>query len=251
MVKGMLNKEVPAVVTRDEWVAARKELLVKEKELTRAHDRVNAERQTLPMARVEKAYEFEGPNGKVGLLELFEGRQQLVLHHFMWTYEDGVNGPLDAGCPSCSATADQIGDLVHLNVRDVTLAAVSRAPYAKIDAFERRMGWTFPWYSSEGSDFNYDFHTTLDDRVVPVVLNFRDETEIDWQERMRGDYPGVSVFLRDGDDIFHTYQCFARGIEYAGNTTYYLDLTAFGRTGAGAGSPELRYHDEYGPEDGA
>jgi predicted dithiol-disulfide oxidoreductase (DUF899 family) len=241
-------------VTRDEWLAARKELLVQEKELTRAHDRVNAERRRLPMVRVDKPYEFEGPNGRVGLLDLFEGRRQLVLHHFMWNFEldeNGVEHPRDVGCPSCSATADQIGNLVHLRVRDITLAAVSRAPFAKIEAFRRRMGWSFPWYSSEGSDFNYDFHTTLDERVTPILLNFRDETELEWNERMRGDYPGVSAFLRDGDDVYHTYQAFARGIEYAGNTSFYLDLTAFGRQGPQAGSAELRFHDEYGPEDGA
>ncbi|MBM7787318.1 DUF899 domain-containing protein [Tenggerimyces flavus] len=250
----MLNKDFPAVVTRDEWLAARKELLVKEKELTRAHDRVNAERRELPMVRIDKDYVLEGENGKVGLLDLFEGRQQLVLHHFMWNFDLDDNGdehPKDVGCTSCSSTADQIGDLVQLNVRGITLAAVSRGPFAKLDAFKKRMGWIFPWYSSAGSDFNYDFHVTVDDRVGPVLMNFRDETEIDWQPRMRGDYPAISTFVRDGDEVFHTYQTFARGIEYAGNATYYLDLTPFGRVGPGAGSAEMRFHDEYGPEDGA
>ena len=250
----MLNYDLPPVVSRDEWLAARKELLVKEKELTRAHDRINAERRRLPMVRIDKAYEFEGPNGRVGLVDLFEGRRMLVLHHFMWNYEldeNGVEHPRDVGCHSCSGLADMIGDTVHLRVRHTTLAAVSRAPFEKIAPFQRRMGWTFPWYSSYGSDFNYDFHVTVDDRVAPVLLNFRDETEIDWQERMRGDYPAVSAFYRDGDEVFHTYQAFARGLEYAGNLSYYQDLTVLGRIGPGAGAAGLRFHDEYGPEDGA
>jgi predicted dithiol-disulfide oxidoreductase (DUF899 family) len=154
-------------------------------------------------------------------------------------------------------------------VRNTTLAAVSRGPYANIAAFRERMGWTFPWYSSAGSDFNYDFHATIDDRVAPVLFNFRDEAELErvgipWSPQMRGDRPGISAFLRDGDTVYHTYSTFARGIDLAGSTSYYLDLTALGRqeeweepkgraTGLGmqAGGPELRFHDEYGPEDGA
>jgi len=263
---------LPDVVSREEWLAARKELLVKEKELTRARDRVNADRRRLPMVRVDREYGFEGPDGQVGLLDLFAGRRQLVLHHFMWTYDidaDGREHPRQDGCPSCSATADQIGNLTHLNVRNTTLAAVSRAPYANIAPFRQRMGWTFPWYSSAGSDFNYDFHATIDDRIAPVLFNFRDETELEragipWSPRMRGDWPGISAFLRDGETIFHTYSTFARGIDLAGSTGYYLDLTALGRQeewedpkgrapalGRRAGGPELRFHDEYGPEDGA
>lgn len=263
---------LPEVVSREEWLAARKELLAKEKELTRAHDRVNADRRQLPMVLVDKEYEFEGPEGRVGLPDLFRGRRQLVLHHFMWNYEidaDGVEHPRDVGCPSCSAMADEIGNLVQLNIRNTTLAAVSRAPYPKIEAFQRRMGWTFRWYSSAGSDFNYDFHTTLDERIAPVLANYRDEKELaragtPWSERMRGDLPAISTFLRDGDAVYHTYSTFARGLEYGGSTTYYLDLTALGRQeaweepkgraaalGLQAGGPGLRFHDEYGPEDGA
>ena len=263
---------LPEVVSRDEWLAARKELLVQEKELTRARDRVNADRRRLPMVRVDREYVFEGPDGQVGLLDLFEGRRQLVLHHFMWTYDfdaDGVEHPREVGCPSCSATADAIGELTHLHVRNTTLAAVSRAPYPSIAAFRERMGWRFPWYSSAGTDFNYDFHATLDDRIAPVLFNFRDETELErtgspWSPRMRGDWPGISAFLRDGETIFHTYSTFARGIDLAGSTSYYLDLTALGRQeeweepkgratalGRQAGGPGLRFHDEYGPEDGA
>ena len=191
---------LPEVVPHEEWLAARKELLVKEKELTQARDRLNAERRRLPMVRVEKDYVFEGPDGPAGLLDLFEGRRQLVLHHFMWNYEfdaDGREIPRDIGCPSCSATADNIANRTHLHVRDTTLAAVSRAPQAKIGPFRARMGWTFPWYSSFGSDFNYDFHATVDDRVAPVLLNFRTEDELA-AAGSPGDYPGLSAFLRMG-----------------------------------------------------
>jgi predicted dithiol-disulfide oxidoreductase (DUF899 family) len=263
---------LPDVVSRAEWLAARKALLVEEKELTRARDAVAAQRRRLPMVRVDKEYVFEGPDGKVGLLDLFEGRRQLVLHHFMWTYDidaEGNEHPRPVGCPSCSATADDIGDLTHLRVRNTTLAAVSRGPYANLAAFKERMGWTFPWYSSAGSDFNYDFHATLDERVAPVLFNFRDEAELarrgtPWTPAMRGDWPGISAFLRDGETVYHTYSTFARGIDSSGATSYYLDLTALGRQeaweepkgradvlGTHAGGPDLRFHDEYGPADGA
>lgn len=260
---------LPEIVTREEWLAARKELLAKEKELTRARDRLNAGRRRLPMVKVDKDYVLEGPDGQVGLLDMFEGRRQLVIHHFMWSYDDGVEHPREVGCPSCSATADDIGDLTQLHVRNTTLAAVSRAPYPSIAAFRARLGWTFPWYSSAGSDFNYDFHATIDERVAPVLFNFRDEAELEqagtpWSARMRGDWPGISAFLRDGDEVFHTYSTYARGIDLSGSTGYYLDLTALGRQeaweepkgraaalGLQAGGPGLRFHDEYGPEDGA
>jgi predicted dithiol-disulfide oxidoreductase (DUF899 family) len=144
---------LPEIVSREEWLAARRELLVQEKELTSARDRLNADRRRLPMVRVDKEYLFDGPDGQVGLLDLFEGRRQLIVHHFMWTYdldEDGTEHPRDEGCPSCSATADDIGNLTGLGAQGTTLAAVSRAPIDNIAAFKRRMGWTFPWYSSAG-----------------------------------------------------------------------------------------------------
>jgi predicted dithiol-disulfide oxidoreductase (DUF899 family) len=257
---------LPDTVTRDEWLAARRELLAREKAFTKARDELNAARRRLPMVRIDKPYVFEGPDGPATLLDLFEGRRQLIVHHFMWNYEfdeDGTEIPRDVGCLSCSATADNIGSLVHLNVRDTTLAAVSRAPQDKIGPFRARMGWTFPWYSSFGSDFNYDFHVTVDERLAPVLLNYRTEAELaavglEWTPARRGDYPGISAFLRDGDTVFHTYSTFARGLEQQGGTTAYLDLTALGRQevweepagratalGAGAGSPDLRFHDEY------
>ena len=169
----------------------------------------------------------------------------------------------DTGCTSCSARADDMGHLVHLHQRDTTFVAVSRVPWTTIEPFQKRMGWTFPWYSSAGSTFNYDFHATVDERVRPVLLNYRTEAELaeaglEWSPPRRGDYPGYSVFLRVGDEVFHTYSTFARGMEQTGGTHYFLDMTALGRQEdwekpAGratairpkAGSPDLRFHDEY------
>lgn len=262
-------ENLPEVVSREEWLAARKELLVKEKALTQARDRVNADRRRLPMVRLDKPYTFEGPNGTVGLLDLFEGRLQLVMHHFMWIFNvdaDGNELPRDTGCPSCASAADHIpSNLRQLHVRNTTLVAVTRAPYDKIAAYRERMGWTFPWYSSWGSDFNYDFHATIDDRVAPVLLNFRTEAELaevgmPWGEswRVRGDYPSISAFLRIEDEVFHTYSTFDRGIEEFHYGIPYLDLTVLGRQepweepkGRAAplslqvGSPNLRLPDEY------
>ena len=258
--------DLPEVVSREEWLAARKQLLGAEKELTRARDRVNAERRRLPMVRIDKPYTFDGPTGRVGLPDLFEGRPQLVVHHFMWAYDiddDGVEHPRDTGCTSCSCAADRIGELRQLHVRNTTIAAVTRAPYAKLAAFRERMGWTFPWYSSAGSDFNYDFHATVDDRVAPVQIFHRSEAELaeagtPFTESMRGDYPGISAFLRVDDEVFHTYSTFGRGIEEFHYGIPYLDLTALGRQepweqpkgraaplGLQVGGPRLRFPDEY------
>jgi predicted dithiol-disulfide oxidoreductase (DUF899 family) len=262
--------DLPEIVSREEWLTARVDLLAREKELTRARDELNAARRRLPMVRVDEPYAFTGPDGPVTLLEMFEGRRQLIVHHFMWNYDvddDGVETPKDVGCPSCSATADNIPDLTHLHVRDTTLAAVSRAPQELIGPFRARMGWSFPWYSSAGTAFNHDFHATIDERVAPVLLNYRTEEQlaevgVEWGPARRGDYPGISVFLRDGDQVFHTYSTFARGLEQPGGTHAYLDLTALGRQeaweqppgrasgkGAAAGSGDLRFHDEYDPRD--
>jgi predicted dithiol-disulfide oxidoreductase (DUF899 family) len=230
----MTTGNLPEIVSRAEWLAARKALLAKEKEVTRARDRLNADRRRLPMVRVDEPYTFEGPDGTVSLLDLFEGRDQLVMHHFMF-------GPDWAeGCPSCSSAADGIGRLRQLHVRNTTLVAVSRAPYPKLAAFRERMGWAFPWYSSYGTDFNYDFHATLDDRVTPVLLHFRTAAELaeagtpwtggGWTPSMRGtEMPGISAFLRVGDEVFHTYSTYGRGIEEFHNGYQYLDLTALGR----------------------
>lgn len=257
---------LPEVVSPAEWLAARTSLLTKEKDFTRARDRLNADRRRLPMVKIDLPYVFAGPGGPATLLDLFEGRQQLIVHHFMWPREEQPDGSevfSDTGCPSCSATADNIPHLAHLNVRGTTLCAVSIAPLSKILPFRDRMGWAFPWYSSAGSSFNYDFHVTVDDRVAPVLLNYRTEAELaeqgrPWTARMRGDYPAISAFLRVGADVFHTYSGFARGLEEPGGTHAYLDLTVLGRQeaweqpsgrttglGAAAGSADLRLHDEY------
>jgi predicted dithiol-disulfide oxidoreductase (DUF899 family) len=223
---------LPQVVSRDDWLAARKELLVKEKELTRQRDALNAERRELPMVEVEKDYVFEGPDGKASLLELFDGRRQLIVRHFMF------DPRWDEGCPSCSAGADEISDglLEHLHTRDTSLVVVSRAPLDKIERYKARKGWTFPWYSSYGSDFNYDFHVTLDESVAPIEYNYRTKAEHE-QAGTSGyvggdqpiEVPGQSCFLRDGDRVFHTYSSYARGAEMTGGSYYYLDLTALGR----------------------
>ena len=223
---------LPQIVSREEWLSARKELLAKEKAATRARDALNAERRGLPMVEVEKEYVFEGPEGSVGLVDLFDGRRQLILGHFMF------NPSWVDGCPSCSAGADEIskGLLEHLHVRDTTLVQVSRAPLAKIEDYKARKGWTFPWYSSYGSDFNYDFHVTMDESVAPAVYNYR--TKAEHEQAGTGYYfegeqpieePGTSFFLREGDRVFHTYSSFGRGAEMTGGSYYFLDLTALGR----------------------
>jgi len=254
---------LPEVVSRAEWTAARMRLLAEEKELTRARDRVNADRRRLPMVRVGEPYVFEGASGPARLIDLFEGRRQLIVHHFMFAPE------WDQGCPSCASAADGIAGLRQLHVRNTTLVAVSRAPYPRLAAFRARMGWTFPWYSSFGGDFNYDYHATLDDRVRPVQLHHRDEAELaeagtpwtggPWTPDMRGtEMPGISAFLRVGDEVFHTYSTYGRGIEEFHCGYPYLDLTALGRQeeweepagraeplGLQVGGPGLRLPDAY------
>jgi len=223
---------LPEIVSPREWEAARKQLLAKEKELTRARDALTADRRRLPMVEVDKEYVFEGPEGKANLLDLFDGRRQLVVGHFMFdpSWEDG--------CSSCTAGADEMskGLLEHLHTRDTTFVYVSRAPLDKIAAYKAKRGWTFPWFSSFGSDFNYDFHVTLDESVAPVEYNYRTKAEheqagtafyVDGGQSIEG--PGRSSFLRVGDRVFHTYSVYARGLETIGGSYYLLDETALGR----------------------
>jgi predicted dithiol-disulfide oxidoreductase (DUF899 family) len=219
---------LPEIATPDQWVAARKVLLTREKELTHARDQLSAVRRRLPMVPVEKDYRFQGPDGEVGLIDLFEGRSQLIIVHFMFDPE------WEDGCPSCTAGADEMADglLNHLHARDTTIAWVSRAPLAKLEDYKRRRGWTFPWYSSHGSDFNYDFHVTLDETVAPVEYNFRTADEHarrGLEMELVGEFPGRSSFLRDGDRVFHTYSVYARGMEGIGGSYYLLEETALGR----------------------
>ena len=226
---------LPRVVSSEEWQAAREILLAKEKEATRARDALAAERRRLPIVRIDKSYAFDAPNGKTTLLDLFEGRQQLLLYHFMF----GPNQ--DAGCDGCSMFVDQIGHLAHLHARDTSFALVSRAPLAKIEPYRTRMGWTVPWYSSFESDFNVDFGVSPE---VPQPDVYQD-----------GESFGLSVFLRDDNSIFRTYFTTARGVEALGSVWTFLDLTPLGRQEQWEDSPTgypqtkpyewWRRHDEY------
>jgi predicted dithiol-disulfide oxidoreductase (DUF899 family) len=218
---------LPPVVSQDEWQDALERLRVKEKEATRARDELAAERRRLPMVGVEKDYVFDGPEGKVPLLDMFEGRRQLIVYHFM--FQPGAPGWPSAGCDGCSMFVDNIGHLAHLHARDTSLVLVSRAPLAKLEAYKRRMGWTVPWYSLAGNDFNDDHG---------VTSGF-----------------GLSVFLRDGDSVFRTYFTTGRGVEALGSNWTFLDLTPLGRQeeweDTPPGRPQTppydwwRRHDEY------
>jgi len=223
---------LPVTVSRDEWLAARKALLAEEKALTRRRDALNAERRRLPMVEITEDYGFVGPAGEARLLDLFEGRRQLIVGHFMF------DPRWEEGCPSCSAGADEVSDglLRHLAARATTLAYVSRAPIEKIERYKAQKGWTFPWYSSSGSPFNSDFGVTLDESVSPIAYNYK--TQVEHEAAGTGYYfagdqpmeqPGTSCFLRDGDRVFHTYSSYGRGGEATGGSYYWLDLTALGR----------------------
>jgi predicted dithiol-disulfide oxidoreductase (DUF899 family) len=221
---------LPEIVTREQWLDARKELLVREKEFTRARDALNADRRRLPMVRIEKKYTFESVHGPVGLADLFGGHRQLIVQHVMFdpAWEDA--------CSGCTAGIDEIPDafLAHLRIRDTEFVLVSRTPLEKIEKYRARRGWSMPWYSSYGSDFNYDFHVSLDPAVAPVQYNYRDAAELaragaDWILAGPSEQPGMSCFLRDGDAVFHTYSTFARGSEQLGGSYAFLDMTALGR----------------------
>jgi predicted dithiol-disulfide oxidoreductase (DUF899 family) len=226
-----------AIASREEWLKARKVLLAEEKALTRQRDRLSARRRELPWVKVDKTYVFEGPRGRETLADLFEGRSQLVIYHFMF----GPDWP--QGCPSCSFMADHIdGANQHLKHHDVTLIAVSRAPWSKIEAFKRRMGWRFKWVSSSGSDFNFDYHvsfTDADKAKGKVTYNF--ET----MDYAFDELPGASVFQRtENGEIFHTYSAYARGLDQMLGAYNWLDLTPKGRNEK-HGMEWVRHHDRY------
>jgi predicted dithiol-disulfide oxidoreductase (DUF899 family) len=224
---------LPEIVSRDEWLAARTALLEREKALTRERDALNADRRRLPMVEVAEAYELQGPGGPVGLIDLFEGRPQLIVYHFMFDpdWEDG--------CPSCSAGTDELtpGFLEHLHTRDTSYAMVSRAPLEKLERWKAKKGWDhIAWYSSAGTTFNHDFGVTIDESVRPGSYNYRSKAEFE----ARGDHgffgsdqpfemPGRSCFLQAEGRVFHTYSQYARGLESTGGSYYFLDLTALGR----------------------
>jgi predicted dithiol-disulfide oxidoreductase (DUF899 family) len=228
------TKALPRIVLPAEWQASHEKLLAREKAATRARDALAAERRRSPMVRIEKDYLFQGAECEATLADLFEGRRQLIVYHFM--FAPGVSGWPDAGCPGCSFFVDQIGDLAHLHARDTSLALVSRAPLENIQRYRQRMGWTVPWYSSATSDFNVDFGLTTD----------------------QGEIFGLSVFLRDGDDIYRTYFTDGRGVEALSGTWTFLDLTPLGRQEEWEKSPKgwprtaayqwWRRHDEYESE---
>jgi predicted dithiol-disulfide oxidoreductase (DUF899 family) len=227
--------ELPRIVSDAEWQEANEQLRAKEKEATKARDALAAERRRLPMVRIEKEYVFDGPGGKASLLDLFEGRRQLIVYHFMF----GPNQ--DVGCDGCSMVADQIVHLAHLHARDTSFAMVSRAPIAKIEPYRERMGWSLPWYSSSETDFNVDFGLSPE---TPQEGVYQD-----------GETFGLSVFFRDGDEVYRTYFTNRRGVETLGPVWTLLDLTPLGRQENWEDSPDgwpqgppyewWRRHDEY------
>ncbi|MGB6402428.1 MAG: thioredoxin family protein, partial [Candidatus Sulfotelmatobacter sp.] len=227
------------VVSSKEWITSRKELLRKEKEFTRLRDELSQQRRELPWEKVEKEYVFDGPNGKVTLADLFGGKSQLIIYHFMF-------GPgWEAGCPSCSYLADHFdGSLVHLANRDVTLAVISRAPMPQIDAFKKRMGWQFRWVSSFANDFNRDYHVSFTKEEAKGKVSYNYEmTEFPSEEA-----PGASVFYKnDAGEIFHTYSAYARGLDILVGAYNFLDLAPKGRDedGLAFSMAWVRHHDRY------
>ena len=223
---------LPEIVSQEDWTAARRALLEKEKEFTRQRDRLNTERRQLPMVEVTKPYEFEGPDGTVSLRDLFEGRRQLIVYHFMFHPE------WDEGCPSCTAGTDELspGFMEHLHVRDTSYVLVSRAPLPKLQRWKAAKGWTIPWYSTNDGPFSYDFGATIDASRGYDEYNYRtlDEYAALGHESMKTadqpyDMPGRTCFLEVDGRVYRTYSVYARGLESTGGSYYFLDLTALGR----------------------
>ena len=216
----------PPIVSKEEWLTERKKLLTREKELTIECDRVNAERRRLPMVRIDEEYIFDSSAGKQNLEALFEGRRQLIIYHFMF------DPAWDKGCPGCTGFVNALGDLSELEALDITFALVSRAPLVKLESYKAQQGWTVAWFSSFGSDFNYDFHVTLDSKVAPVEYNYRNAAELAalrGPNAVEGEEHGLSVFFRLEGDVFHTYSTYARGTENLTNSYELLDVTPYGR----------------------
>ncbi|KKX28160.1 thioredoxin family protein [Rhizobium sp. LC145] len=229
------------VVSREEWLKARRDLLKLEKEETHLRDKVRAERRALPWVKVDKEYVFDTPKGRKALAELFDGRSQLLIYHFM------LGPEWEAGCPGCSFLADHFdGTLPHLNHHDVTLIAVSRAPLEKIEAYKKRMGWKFPWVSSYGSDFNFDYHVSFTKEDLAKDKVFYNFTEIP-PEDAHDELPGLSAFYRnESGEVFHTYSTYARGGEEVIGTLMILDRAPFGRN-EDSTMNFVKRHDEYEP----
>ncbi len=240
MTTTTIEKTAANVVSHAEWLAAREKFLEKEKELTHLRDELSRQRRQLPWEKVEKNYVFEGSSGKVSLADLFEGRSQLLVYHFMF-------GPgWKEGCPSCSFIADQFDSIrLHMAQRDITLAAISQATWAEIDAFKKRMGWKFPWVSSFGNDFNYDYNVSFKKEEIEsgnAIYNY--ETSSFPSEEA----PGASVFCKKSGELFHTYSTFGRGLDMMLNAYNFIDLTPKGRDEEGLPWPMawVRHHDKYG-----
>lgn len=221
--------KVSHTASRQEWLKARLALLAKEKAASRQLAALAEERRALPAVPIAKNYVFEGAAGKVALIDLFEGRSQLIVYHFMWLPE------IDEGCPSCAFAVDNMPDPIHLNEgADTTLAMVSRAPYPRLDQFKTRMGWRLPFYSSHGSDFNYDFHVTSDESITPIEYNYKDKATLlaeglDYVATTGADGQGISVFVQDDGRLFHTYSAYGVGADVMLSTYRFLDLTPLGR----------------------
>ena len=216
----------PKIVSAEEWQAARRAHLEQEKALTKESDRLNAERRRLRMVKLEKDYVFSGPDGERSLLDLFEGRRQLIVYHFMFDPE------WDEGCSGCTGYVNALGDLSMLAERETSFVLISRAPLAKLEKYKKQKGWEWPWLSSHGSDFNYDFHVTLDESVAPPQYNFRRQAELEERDEpsfRKGEQHGLSVFFRLEQEVFHTYSTYARGCENLTNAYTLLDRTPYGR----------------------
>lgn len=239
------NLDNHKVVSESEWIEARKELLKKEKEFTVLRDQLSQQRRDLPWVQVNKEYVFDGPNGKQPLSELFDGRSQLIVYHLMY------DSTWDAACPSCSFWADNFNDInVHLNQRDVTMIAISKAPYSKIDAYKKRMGWDFKWVSSFDTDFNFDYYVSFTPEELAKKKAFYNFIS---QDPSTSEREGVSVFYKDTiGRVFHTYSAYERGIDILNNTYNYLDLVPKGRDEDGYDFPMawVRRHDEYNKNNG-
>jgi predicted dithiol-disulfide oxidoreductase (DUF899 family) len=235
------------IVSHEEWLAARKQLLAEEKEFTRLRDRLSQRRRDLPWEAVDKQYVFEGPHGRQTLAELFDSRSQLVIYHAMFdpaTASPETSWTGDAACPGCSFWLDHFdGILVHLHHRDLTLIAVSRAPYAAIAAYRQRMGWTFPWFSSGQSDFNVDYGVSF---TAQEVAEKNGNYNYTIQDPRMTEREGLSVFFKDAAGrISHTYSAYARGLDMVNVAYHYLDLVPKGRDEGGQGLYWVRRHDEY------
>lgn len=237
----MRNLDNHRIVSKDEWLAARGALLKKEKEFTLLREKLGQQQRDMPWVLVDKEYLFDGPNGKQTLSELFDGRSQLIVYHFMY------DPNWDAGCPSCSFWADNFnGIVVHLNQRDVTMIAVSKAPYSKIGEYKKRMGWNLKWVSSYDNDFNFDYHVSFTPEELSEKKAFYN---YNLQDTHSPEREGVSVFYKDtAGHVFHTYSAYARGIDVLNVAYHYLDLVPKGRDEDGHEFPQfwVRRHDEYG-----